>query len=244
DWCRGAVLAEDSGRASAASDVLPEEGSLGSVANPPASPWKRGSTMAEKTAAHMLARDDGIVRQEELDEPHPDEQIIFSKENLSKEGTFRYDPNKAVDDSEATVMNAKLILNKLTPDNFDKLSVQFMEIGMETEEMMSRVVDMIVSKAQLEEPFCFMYADLCKKITDQWAVPGDDGESALGKTFRNVLLSRCQEEFEQDREAAVQSILDMDLPDDDREEKLLVQKQRYTGHMRFVGEIYMKDMIK
>eukprot|EP00341_Mesodinium_pulex_P000729 CAMPEP_0116963616 /NCGR_PEP_ID=MMETSP0467-20121206/48025_1 /TAXON_ID=283647 /ORGANISM="Mesodinium pulex, Strain SPMC105" /LENGTH=287 /DNA_ID=CAMNT_0004652295 /DNA_START=222 /DNA_END=1081 /DNA_ORIENTATION=+ len=166
---------------------------------------------------------------------------------MTDEGKFRHDPNKLEEDTpEATIMKAKLILNQLSLENFDKLSVKFMQIGMETEDMMSKIVDLIVSKAQLEEPFCFMYADLCKKITEQWTVVpgGDEEENPLGKTFRTILLLRCQSEFESDREAAVQEIMDMDLAEDDREEKLLILKQRYTGHMRFVGEIYMKDMIK
>lgn len=132
---------------------------------------------------------------------------------------------------------------------------------METETIMSRVVDLIVSKAQLEEPFCFMYADLCKKITDKWNSP-DDGEETeqtqeknpdnnstpttqeLGKVFRARLLNRCQEEFQQDREAAIQAIQSLSIPEEDKEEKLFVLRKRYTGHMRFVGEIYMKDLIK
>lgn len=290
-WARGAML--NAGKESV--DAVTED-TLGLPKVAP-SPWKRGSSMPEKTTAHMLARDDGIVRyskatmltfnswgktcpsvllsmygsfakservpssenrsapkspsykskrnrrQEENDEPHPDEQLIFSKENLCKEGTFHYDPSKSLDETATTIHRAKEILNKLSPQNFDKLSIQFMQIGMESEEMMSTIVELIVTKAQLEEPFCFMYADLCKKITDQWTAPGDD-DSALGKTFRNILLNRCQEEFEQDREAAVQAIMDMELAEDDREEKLLILKHRYTGHMRFVGEIYMKDMIK
>jgi hypothetical protein len=291
-WARGAILnvGKDTAEAASTEDVS-------SVSKAAPSPWKRGSSMPEKTTAHMLTRDDGIVRyskammftfnswgktcpqllldmygtfahtervpssenrsapkspayknrrnrrQEENDEPHPDEQLIFSKENLAKEGTFHYDPSKALDETETTIHKAKEILNKLSPQNFDKLSIQFMQIGMESEEMMSTIVELIVTKAQLEEPFCFMYADLCKKITDQWTAPGDE-DSALGKTFRNILLSRCQEEFQQDREAAVQAIMDLELAEDDREEKLLILKQRYTGHMRFVGEIYMKDMIK
>mmetsp|Transcript_6649 Transcript_6649/g.10038 ORF Transcript_6649/g.10038 Transcript_6649/m.10038 type:complete len:950 (-) Transcript_6649:189-3038(-) len=183
-----------------------------------------------------------------VDDPHPDEKLIFSADNLNREETFRYQPNKVLDEStpEAILMKATLILNQLSLENFEKLSEKFMNIGMETDDLMCKVVDLIVSKAQLEEPFCFMYADLCRKITDKWGPPkdGDTDKSDLGKVFRTRLLNRCQEEFQQDREAAVKAVMDMDLDEADREEKLLVLKKRYTGHMRFVGEIYMKDLIK
>ena len=64
---------------------------------------------------------------------------------------------------------------------------------------------------QMEEHFCFMYADLCRKMTDKWSVAElssvsmdsredggllqsrDDGDDTtdLGKAFRNRLLGRC-----------------------------------------------------
>ena len=56
-WSRGA-------QPSAALDLSSEAPTTGVAPSSPTptSSWKRGSTMAEKTAAHMLARDDGIVR--------------------------------------------------------------------------------------------------------------------------------------------------------------------------------------
>lgn len=133
---------------------------------------------------------------------------------------------------------------------------------METVEIMGRVVDLIVSKAQMEEHFCFMYADLCKKITEKWVseeineeqqqnetaqtenTTSTGGAPDLGKSFRVRLLERCQEEFQQDREAAMQAVRDLQIPDEDKEEKLFILKRRYTGHMRFIGEIYMKELLK
>lgn len=181
-----------------------------------------------------------------VEEPHPDELKIFNAEHLKSEGLFGGGrPDKVVDttSTESIVAQANFILNVMTIETFDKMSDKFMKVGLETEELMKMAVDLIVSKAQLEEHFSFMYAELCKKITDQW-VTSDGEEGALGKQFRLLLLKRCQEEFEQDRDAAVQEVLDMKLPLDDEEEKLLILKKRYTGHMRFVGEIYVKDMLK
>jgi translation initiation factor 4G len=157
------------------------------------------------------------------------------------------------------MQKAIAILNKLSVETFDKLSDQFLNIGMETEAIMCRVVDLIVSKAQMEEHFCFMYADLCKKITEKWVsedltedtqqpspeeAAATSGLPDLGKAFRLRLLTRCQEEFQQDREAAIQAVLALEIPEDEKEEKLFVLKKRYTGHMRFIGEIYMKDLLK
>jgi hypothetical protein len=44
-----------------------------------------------------------------------------------------------------------------------------MYAGIDDERMMERAVEMLVSKAQMEEHFCFMYADLARKMTDTWS---------------------------------------------------------------------------
>lgn len=200
-------------------------------------------------------RRDKSRREELVEEPHPDEKTFF---HAKTDGVFRYDPNRVVEANtpDSVIHKATEILNKLSVESFERLSDQFLNIGMETEEIMGRVVDLIVSKAQMEEHFCFMYADLCKKITEKWVseeVPEDQAAAAsedtsalpnLGKAFRTRLLTRCQEEFQQDREAAMQAVMELQIPEEDKEEKLFVLKKRYTGHMRFVGEIYMKDLLK
>ncbi len=192
------------------------------------------------------------------DEPHPDEMVIFSQENLTKEAAFHYDEkrlNGDVNDPEVIIRKANLILNKLSVTKFDKLSDEFMAVGLDTPELMQRAVEIIVSKAQMEEHFCFMYADLCRKITDKWAVK-ESAEGAvnttedaitdkLGKAFRSRLLGRCEEEFNVDRVKELELIRNnAELNAEMKEEQEIITKKRYIGHMRFIGEIYMKDLIK
>jgi len=86
------------------------------------------------------------------EEPHPDEQVIFAKENLAKEGTFKYVPSRLSDTTapEVILSKAKMILNKLSVTNFDKLSDEFMAVGIDSEELMGRAVEMIVVCAQVQ----------------------------------------------------------------------------------------------
>jgi len=78
-------------------------------------------------------------------------------------------------DPEIIIRKANLILNKLTVTKFDKLSDEFMSVGLlDTPELIQKAVEIIVSKAQMEEHFCFIYADLCRKITDKWSIAGGD----------------------------------------------------------------------
>ena len=186
------------------------------------------------------------------EEPHPDELIIFSAENLNKEGVFKHNANLlAGSDADVILRKANLILNKLSVTKFDKLSDEFMAVGLDTPELMEKAVEMIVSKAQMEEHFCFMYANLCRKITDKWSVETEatdrglalENGSLLGQIFRTRLLTRCQEEFDIDRLKQLEDIRNLDVSHEEKEEKEILLKKRYTGHMRFVGEIFDKGLI-
>jgi len=179
------------------------------------------------------------------EEPHPDEQIIFTQNKEGKEGVFRYQPSRLSDTTDPAVIlsKANLILNKLSMTKFDKLSDEFMAVGLDSEDLMDKAVEMIVQKAQLEEHFCFMYADLCRKITDQWSSGSAENEESLGKSFRVKLLEYCRAEFSRNRVAELEAIRNMEISPEEKEEREIVLKKRYTGTMRFIGEVYMKNLV-
>lgn len=58
------------------------------------------------------------------------------------------------------------ILNKITPQTFEKLSAQLMEIKLLDVPMMDKVVDIIFEKAIFEPNFTAMYADLCFQLKE------------------------------------------------------------------------------
>jgi hypothetical protein len=184
--------------------------------------------------------------------PHEDEIKIFSGDKV-----FKFDASKHsnIDDPEVIIRKATLILNQLSENNFDRLSNDFMAVGIDKHELMGRVVDMLVLKAQTEENFCGMYANLAKKLSTTWSTAlgsttaGSEEAGAtlpdLGQTFRNRLLERAKEEFDIDRTATIAAIRNnTDIPVEDREEKEIKQKKKYSGMMRFVGELYAVDLIK
>ncbi|CAM9986446.1 unnamed protein product, partial [Ectocarpus sp. 8 AP-2014] len=159
--------------------------------------------------------------------------------------------------TDKVLMKANAILNKasedaarMTLEKFAKLSVTFMDVGLRDPEVVSGVIDIIVEKAQMEPHFSSMYADLCARIA-RTPIAGL-GEDATGKDaskgskkFRKMLLVKVQQEFEKDWQglfAAVQS--DSTLADDEKAEKEFGLKRKYTGHMRFVGELYKVELLK
>lgn len=160
--------------------------------------------------------------------------------------------------AEAIIERATLNLNNLSVTNFNKLSNEFLEIiSIGDGHLLAKVVALLVAKAQMEEHFCSMCADLCRKICNVWedlvldSPPcesdgeGTDGKQMTkGKLFRELLLDYCRLEFETGRVKGLEEIRTMvELTEEERLEKELLLKKRYTGHMCFIGELYMKDLV-
>lgn len=61
------------------------------------------------------------------------------------------------------------ILNKITPDKFDKLSRELLDLGLESQDVLKRVLLLIFNKALDDSKYSFMYAKLCKVIYDSLA---------------------------------------------------------------------------
>ena len=79
---------------------------------------------------------------------------------------------------------------------FDRLSDEFITVGLNTKELLADGIDIIVMKAQTEHHLGFLYADLCLKLSNTPIENLDEG-SGKGKVFKKMLLERCQKEFEQ-----------------------------------------------
>ena len=136
---------------------------------------------------------------------------------------------------------ALVTFNKLSLQNFDKILDKFLALGVEKEESLyAKIIELIVSKAQLEPTFCDMYVRFCKCVQDRIS----EVDKQMGDNFREKLLERCREDFEMDRDAAFAQISSReDLNAEEIEEKKYVLKLRYIGHMKFIGELYQYDVV-
>lgn len=96
---------------------------------------------------------------------------------------------QAVPEPEAAERSIRGLLNKLTPDNFDRLAPKFLDVTVTLPETLRRVTDVVFDKACNERGFCDMYAQLCVRLADglREFVQDDGG----GVSFRRLLLERC-----------------------------------------------------
>ncbi|CAF4270107.1 unnamed protein product [Rotaria sp. Silwood2] len=160
-----------------------------------------------------------------------------------------------IDANNKVLRDVKSILNKVTPQTFDKLQKKLEALEIDRYERLEGMITIFFSKAVDEPAFSFLYAKLCKQFQKkQVTVPTEDGKQ-ITHYFRQILLTRCQKEFENDyrqeieyekRKAEVEAITDEKKRKEEAEkleEDLVKAKRRKLGNIFFIGELFKLQML-
>jgi translation initiation factor 4G len=152
----------------------------------------------------------------------------------------------------------KSALNKMTPNNFEKISMEILVIsGQSAREADGRtlrqVIQLTFEKACDESHWSGMYADFCMKmlksmsddIKDENVKDKTGNPVTGGSLFRKYLLNRCQEDFERGWESNVPA-----LPEGGGSKQLTEEyyiaaaaKRKGLGLIQFIGELYKLGML-
>ncbi|GAB7350634.1 hypothetical protein MBLNU459_g1197t1 [Dothideomycetes sp. NU459] len=154
----------------------------------------------------------------------------------------------------------KAALNKMTPENFEKISDQIMTIANQSKNekdgrTLRQVIQLTFEKACDEAHWAGTYAKFCSKmltsmsneIVDETIRDRNNQPVVGGGLFRKYLLNRCQEEFERGWEANLP-----DKPEGSSQEAALLSdeyyiaaaaKRRGLGLIQFIGELYKLGML-
>uniref|UniRef100_A0A3B5MIP1 Eukaryotic translation initiation factor 4 gamma, 1a n=1 Tax=Xiphophorus couchianus TaxID=32473 RepID=A0A3B5MIP1_9TELE len=145
------------------------------------------------------------------------------------------------------------ILNKLTPQKFQELMKQVMELKIDTEERLKGTIDLIFEKAISEPNFSVAYANMCRCLIGL-KVPAPDKPGNF-VNFRKLLLNRCQKEFEKDQDddeifEKKQKEMEASKNDEERErlrveleESRDIARRRSLGNIKFIGELFKLKML-
>ncbi|KAM0934209.1 putative MIF4G-like, type 3, MIF4G-like domain superfamily protein [Dioscorea sansibarensis] len=157
----------------------------------------------------------------------------------------KYEVGKVSDVEEAKHRQLKSILNKLTPQNFEKLFAQVKTVNIDNPVTLTGVISQIFDKALTEPTFCEMYADFCLHLSSELPDFSVNNEKI---TFKRLLLNKCQEEFERgEREQAeaekAEEEGEIEQSEGVREEKRIKARRRMLGNIRLIGELYKKKML-
>jgi translation initiation factor 4G len=166
-------------------------------------------------------------------------------------------------DPEMVQRKVKAALNKMTPDNFDRISDQILTIASQSKNeqdgrTLRQVIQLTFEKATDEAHWASMYAKFCKRMLEMMS-PEIRDESVLdkqgnvvsgGALFRKYLLNRCQEEFERGWK------VDLPKPKEGEDKKATeaamlsdeyyiaaAAKRRGLGLVQFIGELYKLGML-
>ncbi|KAJ7370971.1 Eukaryotic translation initiation factor 4 gamma 2 [Desmophyllum pertusum] len=166
----------------------------------------------------------------------PDEQQAFQRWVPPQINRLQYR------DDEAVFRRVRGILNKLTPDKFEKLCHELLSVGIETKYILKGVILLVFEKALDEPKYSSMYAQLCLRLSEE-APNFDDPGKTGNSTFRRLLLKQCEEEFN-NRTKASQAFDKKDGPlTSEEEEQRCNTKRKVLGNIRFIGELAKYDML-
>jgi translation initiation factor 4G len=154
----------------------------------------------------------------------------------------------------------KAALNKMTPEKFEKISEQVLEIAAQSKNeadgrTLRQVIQLTFEKACDEAHWAGMYAKFCHKmlttmsleIRDETIKDRNGNPVVGGALFRKYLLNRCQEEFERGWEANLP-----DKPEGEESEIKLMSDEYYVaaaakrkglGLIQFIGQLYKLGML-
>uniref|UniRef100_A0A1Q3FE68 Putative eukaryotic translation initiation factor 4 gamma 1 n=1 Tax=Culex tarsalis TaxID=7177 RepID=A0A1Q3FE68_CULTA len=160
------------------------------------------------------------------------------------------DPDSGVDRTTQELFKKfRSVLNKLTPDNFDKLVQQVKGFVIDTDERLDGCIKLVFEKAISEPNFSEAYAKMCKEIGNIAILVSNEKRTS----FKGRLLAQCQCEFERRRNDQTSAIRDNrtkleaskgmakeqfeELKAQLEEDELRVRR-RAVGTVRFIGELF------
>ncbi|KAJ4885047.1 eukaryotic translation initiation factor 4G-like [Raphanus sativus] len=150
----------------------------------------------------------------------------------------KYQVGAVTDEEEAKRRQLKGILEKLTPQNFEKVLEQFKSVNIDNAVTLTGVVSQIFDQASKEPTLGEMYGDLCYHLSGTLPDFNEDGEKI---TFRRLLLNKCQMEFERGEKEEEEANR---VPEEGQtEEERLKVRRRRLGNIRLIGELYKKRML-
>ncbi|BFZ23985.1 hypothetical protein BsWGS_27031 [Bradybaena similaris] len=150
------------------------------------------------------------------------------------------------------------IMNKLTPTTFEKLAGEMMKLNISTYSELQELVKIFFDKVTMETKFVGSYAILCKLMAGLRVPPPPNSAIRENQaTFRVVMLTKCQQEFEADKTVVFEDPeekrrkIEAEMPDGpERAEKIentlyqmKLKRLKFYGNIRFIGELYKLNML-
>ncbi|CAF1326460.1 unnamed protein product [Rotaria sordida] len=158
--------------------------------------------------------------------------------------------------NEQVLREVRLILNKITPDTYEKLLKKLESLDICNRVRLEGMINIFFTKAIEDISFCHIYANLCKYFQKKQVTVPDENDIMKTYVFQNLLLQQCQQEFENDyrqeieydrRKAEIDQIVNDEIKKkeeiDNLDENLARAKRKKFGNIVFIGELFIVQML-
>lgn len=132
------------------------------------------------------------------------------------------------------------ILNKITPETFDRLTKELVNVGLNSPRTLRGVIYLLFDKALKDLKYSSLYAKLCQELSEK--APNFEQEPGPN-TFCKFLISKCEDEFERRRKATEDFDSKNELTDEEYEQKAIA-KQKMLGNIKFICELGKKRLLQ
>lgn len=127
---------------------------------------------------------------------------IHKAENAWKPAALKKTKEELDEEEKVTVelvKNFRGFLNKITPQKYEVILDKIRGLNIDTEDRLTKVLDLIFKKAVDEPAFCVQYANLCQHLATISVTKTNERTGELEQVkFQRLLLTKCQNEFEKD----------------------------------------------
>lgn len=157
-------------------------------------------------------------------------------------------------ESEQFQRRIRYILNRLSPENNNKLTIEFLNLPLDSEENLKECIHLIWSKALKDRIYAPLYAKLCKVMSETRIELQFMPDKYI--SFGTALVKKCQRELNRDYKSHIDMAMFVDSIKRTIDEKkrkqleadldalLSLARWEYMGNLIFLAELYKLDMVE
>lgn len=169
------------------------------------------------------------------------------------ERPYRVRDASDVSECEAFQRRVRFILNRLSPENNNKLTLEFLNLPLDCESNLKECVQLIWSKCLADHVYSALYAKLCRVMSETRVELQFMPDKYI--SFGTALVKKCQREFYRDFKSHVdvtgaREEIERASGDEKKHfelrlsDELAQARHDYIGNLIFMSELYKLDMIE
>merc|ERR1719272_2642876 len=163
-----------------------------------------------------------------------------------KPGANAYKIQKANTRESELTRDARALLNKICPENKERIIERFAQIQIDNESEMEVLINIIFTKVMDDPHYCETYVDMIHALNKAYPEfpPTEEGDAP--KNFRRLLINMTQDKFE-DLMAKIEDEasdeMKQNVGQEDMTVLLIKSKRQAMATMKFIGHLFVRQLL-